>query len=73
MAMLLKFVNFAIHSEEVSLLIFRLTYDIDFDLTKIDDPHIVIGAMKMYFREMVPPLIPFELYAHFLRSQEQAR
>lgn len=33
----------------------------DFSLAQ-KSVHVACGALKLYFREMVPPLIPFEFY-----------
>lgn len=35
---------------------------LDFDLNEINNPHVVCSALKLYFREMVPPLVPFDFY-----------
>jgi hypothetical protein len=31
--------------------------------------HTVSGALKLYFRELTPPLVPYELYDVFLKTQ----
>ncbi|WP_410963613.1 RhoGAP domain-containing protein [Salmonella sp. SAL4455] len=30
------------------------------------DPHVVAGALKLYLREVSPPLVPWESYSTFL-------
>mmetsp|Transcript_4905 Transcript_4905/g.6857 ORF Transcript_4905/g.6857 Transcript_4905/m.6857 type:complete len:477 (-) Transcript_4905:11-1441(-) len=39
---------------------------LDFDLTQVTFPHVACGALKLYFREMIPPLIPFDHYTTFI-------
>eukprot|EP01094_Clydonella_sp_ATCC50884_P000560 TRINITY_DN10436_c0_g1_i1.p1 TRINITY_DN10436_c0_g1~~TRINITY_DN10436_c0_g1_i1.p1 ORF type:complete len:478 (+),score=125.25 TRINITY_DN10436_c0_g1_i1:118-1551(+) len=35
------------------------------DLTAVDDPHAVAGLLKLFFREMPEPLLPFDAYEEF--------
>jgi len=41
-------------------------------LAAVDDPHAVAGVMKLFFREMPEPLLPFDTYDHFERASGTA-
>jgi hypothetical protein len=49
---------------------------VDFDhgrpvfFDQIDDPHVASSLLKLFFREMAVPLIPFRLYRTFLQTAE---
>jgi hypothetical protein len=36
------------------------------DLSKIKNIHVISGALKLYFREMEPPIFTYELYEPLL-------
>ena len=33
-----------------------------------DDVHVLSGTLKLYFRELPEPLIPFDAYDHFVNA-----
>ena len=39
------------------------------DLYAIEDMHVVAGLLKLYFRELDPPLLTYDLYESFVGSQ----
>jgi hypothetical protein len=38
------------------------------DLHTVPDPHVVANLLKLFLRELPQPLIPFQLYPHFLEA-----
>eukprot|EP01100_Stratorugosa_tubuloviscum_P008146 TRINITY_DN3391_c3_g1_i1.p1 TRINITY_DN3391_c3_g1~~TRINITY_DN3391_c3_g1_i1.p1 ORF type:complete len:984 (+),score=447.10 TRINITY_DN3391_c3_g1_i1:118-3069(+) len=40
----------------------------DYDVDKINDPHIVAGLIKKFLRALPEPLFPFELFDHFVKA-----
>jgi len=39
-------------------------------LNSLLNPHVACSALKLYFREMIPPLIPFDLYEQYLQTSD---
>lgn len=37
----------------------------DFDLSWVQNVHTASSAFKLYFRELVPPIIPYDLYLKY--------
>jgi hypothetical protein len=40
------------------------------DLSDVEDPHVVVGLLKMYLRELPIPLFPFNLYSSLMETQK---
>ncbi len=38
------------------------------DFNKVEDPNVVSGLLKMYFRELPEPLLTFDLFDQFLAT-----
>lgn len=38
------------------------------DLGAVPDPHVVATLLKLFLRELPQPLIPFQLYPHFIEA-----
>ena len=45
---------------------------IDYTLPQLNDIHLVSGALKLYFRELPEPLIPFNMFEKFVSSMSKS-
>ncbi|KAJ3452559.1 rho/rac/cdc gtpase-activating protein [Anaeramoeba flamelloides] len=43
----------------------RIDYGMVVDFSAIQDPHVIVGVLKLYFEKLKDPLLPIELYEEF--------
>ncbi len=45
-----------------------LEENVNFGERPFDDVHVLSGTLKLYFRELPEPLVPFDAYDHFITA-----